>query len=95
MPAPAGRCDPADDPLGAGLRAPLRGYAPRMSDYTESGAIPVEDAVADDPPTVDEVLERQRQRERNDADDEGGDEGATENASDAAIENRPVTNEGD
>ena len=31
-----------------------------MSDYTANGAIPVEDAAVDDPPTVDEVLERQR-----------------------------------
>ena len=31
-----------------------------MSDYSEHGAIPVEDAVIDDPPTVDEVIERQR-----------------------------------
>lgn len=31
-----------------------------MSDYSEHGAIPVEDAATDDPPTVDEVLERQR-----------------------------------
>jgi hypothetical protein len=31
-----------------------------MSDYTEHGAVPVEDAVVEDPPTVDEVLARQR-----------------------------------
>lgn len=31
-----------------------------MSDYTSDGAIPVEDAVVDDPPTIDEVLDRQR-----------------------------------
>ena len=31
-----------------------------MSDYTEHGAVPVEDAAVDDPPTVDEVLARQR-----------------------------------
>jgi hypothetical protein len=31
-----------------------------MSDYSEGGAVPVEDAAVDDPPTVDEVLERQR-----------------------------------
>lgn len=31
-----------------------------MSDYSEQGAIPVEDAAVDDPPTVEEVLERQR-----------------------------------
>ena len=31
-----------------------------MSDYSERGAAPVEDAAVDDPPTVDEVLERQR-----------------------------------
>lgn len=32
-----------------------------MSDYSEQGAVPVEDAVVEDPPTVDEVLEQQRQ----------------------------------
>jgi hypothetical protein len=31
-----------------------------MSDYSEQGAVPVEDAAVADPPTVDEVLERQR-----------------------------------
>ncbi len=31
-----------------------------MSDYSEHGTIPVEDAAVDDPPTVDEVDERQR-----------------------------------
>ncbi|HKH04764.1 MAG TPA: hypothetical protein VKA65_06365 [Acidimicrobiales bacterium] len=27
-----------------------------MSDYSESGAVPVEDAAVDDPPTIDEEL---------------------------------------
>lgn len=31
-----------------------------MTDYSEHGAEPVDDAASDDPPTVDEVLERQR-----------------------------------
>ena len=31
-----------------------------MSDYSERGAAPVEDAAVKDPPTVDEILERQR-----------------------------------
>jgi hypothetical protein len=31
-----------------------------MTDYSESGAVPVEDASIDDPPTVDEVIERKR-----------------------------------
>ena len=31
-----------------------------MSDWSEQGAVPVEDAAVEDPPTVDEVLERQR-----------------------------------
>jgi hypothetical protein len=31
-----------------------------MSDYNEQGAAPVEDAAVEHPPTVDEVLERQR-----------------------------------
>lgn len=30
-----------------------------MSDYSEQGAVPVEDAATDHPPTVDEVAERQ------------------------------------
>lgn len=39
------------------------GYRSIMSDYTSEGAVPVEDAAVDDPPTVDEVLEEQRRRE--------------------------------
>lgn len=31
-----------------------------MSDYSEEGAVRAEDAAVDHPPTVDEVLERQR-----------------------------------
>jgi hypothetical protein len=31
-----------------------------MSDYSEQGAAPVEDAAVADPPTVDEVVERQQ-----------------------------------
>lgn len=31
-----------------------------MSDYTSDGAVPVDDAAIDEPPTVDEVLEEQR-----------------------------------
>jgi hypothetical protein len=31
-----------------------------MTDYSEQGAVPVEDSVVADPPTVDEVLEPQR-----------------------------------
>jgi len=38
----------------------VAGYAAAVSDYSEQGAVPVDDAVVDDPPTVDEVLERQR-----------------------------------
>lgn len=41
-----------------------------MTDWTEHGAEPVEDAVVDDPPTVDEVAEEQARRE---ADDDEGD----------------------
>ena len=33
-----------------------------MTDYSSDGAVPVEDAAVEDPPTVDEVLERQAQR---------------------------------
>lgn len=32
-----------------------------MTDYSEQGAIPVEDAAVEDPPTVDEVMEAQRE----------------------------------
>ena len=31
-----------------------------MTDYSEQGAVPIEDAAVADPPTVDEVLEQQR-----------------------------------
>jgi hypothetical protein len=31
-----------------------------VSDYSDAGAVPVDDAATDDPPTVDEVVERQR-----------------------------------
>lgn len=34
-----------------------------MTDWSEQGAIPAEDAAVDDPPTVDEVLEEQRRRD--------------------------------
>jgi len=56
-----------------------------MTDYSEQGAIPVEDAASADPPTVDEVLERQRiehpeqARPRPD-DEETAEERATEEA---------------
>jgi hypothetical protein len=33
-----------------------------MTDYSEHGAVPVEDAAVHDPPTVDEILERQAER---------------------------------
>ena len=38
------------------------GYEWAVTDYTEHGAAPVEDAAVADPPTVDEVLEDQRKR---------------------------------
>jgi hypothetical protein len=31
-----------------------------VSDYSDTGAVPVDDAATDEPPTVDEVVERQR-----------------------------------
>jgi hypothetical protein len=34
-----------------------------MSDWSEQGAVPVEEAAVDDPPTVDEVMEEQRRRD--------------------------------
>lgn len=34
-----------------------------MTDYTSEGAVPIEDAAVEDPPTVDEVLEEQRRRD--------------------------------
>jgi hypothetical protein len=33
-----------------------------VTDYGEEGATPIEDAVVEDPPTVAEVAERQRER---------------------------------
>jgi len=33
-----------------------------MTDYTEHGAVPADDAAVDDPPTVDEVAEEQHRR---------------------------------
>jgi len=36
------------------------GYPGVMTDYSEQGAVPVDDASVIDPPTVDEVAERQR-----------------------------------
>lgn len=38
----------------------------RMSDYSESGATPVEDAAVPDPPTVDEVLAERDRAEQGD-----------------------------
>lgn len=40
-------------------RQHLRAQA-RMTDYSENGAIPVEDAAVSDPPTVDDVMAAQR-----------------------------------
>lgn len=34
-----------------------------MSDWSEEGAVPVDDAAVPNPPTVDEVMEEQRQRD--------------------------------
>jgi hypothetical protein len=53
---------------GARLRRRLGGYTALMTDYSEHGAIPVEDAAVPDPPTVDEVLERQRAEHPDQAD---------------------------
>jgi hypothetical protein len=49
-----------------------------MTDYSEGGAVPVEDAVVPDPPTVDEVLAERDRRESEDEEDEadGGDPSA-------------------
>lgn len=33
-----------------------------MSDYSASGAVPIDDAVVEDPPTVDEVIRRQQEQ---------------------------------
>jgi hypothetical protein len=42
------------------LHHSLGGYTGGMTDYSEQGAVPVEDAAVADPPTVEEVAERQR-----------------------------------
>ena len=34
-----------------------------MSDWSEQGAVPVDDAAVPDPPTVDEVMDEQRRRD--------------------------------
>jgi hypothetical protein len=34
-----------------------------MTDWSEQGAVPVEDAAVEHPPTVDEVMEEQRRRD--------------------------------
>jgi len=34
-----------------------------VTDYSESGAVPIEDAAVDDPPTVEEVLDEQESRD--------------------------------
>jgi hypothetical protein len=39
-----------------------------MTDYSESGAVPVEDAAVENPPTVDEVVRRQREMHPQQAD---------------------------
>jgi hypothetical protein len=49
-PPPAGRSR-----RHGGLPGPGRGYALRVSDWSEQGALPVDDAVVDDPPTEAEV----------------------------------------
>jgi hypothetical protein len=41
-----------------------------MTDYSQNGAIPVDDAAVPHPPTVDEVLARQRERHEPTEDDE-------------------------
>lgn len=49
-----------------------------MSDYSEEGAVPVEDAVVDDPPTESEVREQHRRL----VEQEGGDPDGPEHAHD-------------
>lgn len=39
-----------------------------MTDWSEEGAVPVDDAAVPDPPTVDEVLEQQRRLNEPDED---------------------------
>jgi hypothetical protein len=55
-----------------------------MTDYSEQGAIPVEDAATDDPPTVDEVLERQREEYPEQAATAEGSAGEMQHPGDAA-----------
>lgn len=59
------------------------GYGWAMSDYSEHGAVPVEDAVVDDPPTEGEV---RRAQERNHPDQAASATYRPENARDAADE---------
>ena len=46
--------------LTKGRAGGIAGTGVVMSDYSEQGAVPVDDAAVDDPPTVDEVAEQQR-----------------------------------
>lgn len=42
-----------------------------MTDYSEQGAVPVEDAAVPDPPTVDELLEEREAEEAEEAEAQG------------------------
>lgn len=55
------------------------GYRRDVTDYSEQGAVPVEDAAVPNPPTVDEVLARQRE-EFGEGDDEREDDAPREGA---------------
>lgn len=64
------------------IRSPT-GYGRTMSDYSEHGAVPVEDAVVDDPPTEEEV---RRAQERNHPDQAATASYRSDNAEAAAEE---------
>src|SRR6478735_9192721 len=45
-----------------GVQTRAAGYPQSMTDYSQSGAAPADDAAETDPPTVEEVLERQAEK---------------------------------
>lgn len=90
-PARTGRPPPSGPCSGSLCRR--SGSGAGMSDYSEQGAIPVEDAAVEDPPTVDEVLERQRAEhpdqaatssQQPDGDSDPSDPGSTSRSADEA-----------
>jgi hypothetical protein len=62
---------------------PSAGSSAAVTDYGEEGATPIEDAVVDDPPTLAEVAERQREQYPEQAPDQPADGALDEEAAGA------------